>query len=192
MPKAPVLRTARLLLRPFAPDDAEALYAACRHPELGDNAGWKPHASLAESQQVLAEVFLDRPTVWAVCDAASGRLVGSVGLLPDPKRENPDVRMLGYWLDRAWWGRGAMSEAARAAVDYAFSQLGVPLLTVCCYRSNERSRRLIERLGFLFEGELHAAVRDHRGMTLDLLSYYLPRPDASSSTFSNASRSPLP
>lgn len=189
MQQAPLLRTERLLLRPFAPDDAEALYAACSHPELGDNAGWKPHESLAESRQVLAEVFLGQPTVWAVCDAASGRLVGSVGLLPDPKREHPDVRMLGYWLDRAWWGRGLMSEAARAAVDYGFSQLGVPMISVCCYRHNERSRRLIERLGFRFEGELHAAVRDHRGMTFDLLSYYLPAEP--SSTFSNASRSPL-
>ncbi len=192
MTEAPVIRTERLLLRPFAADDAEALYAACRHPELGDNAGWKPHADLDESRRVLAEVFLGQPTVWAVCDAAGGGLVGSVGLLPDPKRENPSVRMLGYWLDRAQWGKGLMSEAARAAVGYGFEQLGLPMITVCCYPRNERSRRLIERLGFRFEGELHAAVCDHRGQTLDLRSYYLTREDYLSSRFSNASRSPLP
>ena len=59
-----------------------------------------------ESRRVLEEVFLRRPTTWAVTDGGTGRLVGAVGLLPDPKRECPGVAMLGYWLDEACWGRG--------------------------------------------------------------------------------------
>ena len=39
------------------------------------------------------------------------QLIGSVGIIPDPKRENPQVRMLGYWLDENYWGKGYMTEA---------------------------------------------------------------------------------
>lgn len=170
-----VLPTPRLTLRPFAEEDAAALFACCRNPVLGDNAGWKPHETIEESLAVLREVFLGKKGVWAVCERGTGRLIGSVGLLPDPKRENPGVLMLGYWLDEAYWGRGLMYEASRAALEFGFGPLAVSAITVCCYAENIRSKRLIERLGFRFEGTLHAAVRDHRGHTLDLLSYYLPR-----------------
>ena len=103
------------------------------------------------------------------------RFVGAVGLLPDPKRECPGVAMLGYWLDEACWGRGLMTEAARAVVGYGFSQLGLEMVTATCYPHNERSRRVLERLGFRFGGVIHRAVQDHRGVVSDLCSFYLPR-----------------
>lgn len=173
--EAPTLCTRRLLLRAFAESDAGALYACCRNPLLGDNAGWKPHSSPGESRRVLEEVFLRRPTTWAVTDGGTGRLVGAVGLLPDPKRECPGVAMLGYWLDEACWGRGLMTEAARVVVGYGFSQLGLEMVTATCYPHNERSRRVLERLGFRFEGVIHRAVQDHRGVVSDFCSFYLPR-----------------
>lgn len=168
------LTTGRVLLRAFVRTDAEALFACCRNPELGNNAGWKPHESLDESRRILEEVFLGKETLWAVCDSVSGQLVGSIGLIPDPKRDNPNVLMLGYWLDQAYWGRGVMTDASRAVLEFGFKELGLAVITVTCYPQNIRSKRLIERLGFRFEGVLHAAVRDHRGETYDLLSYYLP------------------
>jgi len=170
---APEIRTRRLRLRAFAPTDDEALWACCRNPRLGDDAGWKPHASIEESRQVLRDVFLDRPTVWAVEESVSGRLVGAVALMPDPRRCVPGVMMLGYWLDEAYWGRGYMYEAARAAIGHAFSDLGVEMLTATCYPHNLRSKRLIDRLGFRCEGCLHRAEHDHRGRTLDLLCHCL-------------------
>lgn len=173
---APELLTERLRLRAFTAEDAGALFACCRNPSLGDNAGWKPHESVEESREILETVFLNKVSVWAVDDRMSGRLIGSVGLLPDPKRENPGALMLGYWLDEAYWGRGLMSEAAAAVVRHGFVQLGAELITVCCYTHNQRSKRLIERLGFRFEGTLHACERNYRGEVFDVLSYYMPAP----------------
>lgn len=171
---APELVTERLRLRAFVAQDAGALFDCCRNPHLGDNAGWKSHESVEESRSILETVFLCTESVWAVTDRSSGRLIGSVGLLPDPKRENPGALMLGYWLDEAYWGRGLMSEAAAAVVGHGFDALGAELITVCCYAHNRRSKRLIERLGFRFEGTLHAGGRNNRGEVLDVLSYYLP------------------
>ena len=149
---APELTTPRLRLRAFAAEDAGALFACCRNPRLGDDAGWQPHESLEESRQVLREVFLAHPTVWAVAERETGRLIGAVALMPDPKREHPGVAMLGYWLDEASWGRGAMSEACRRVLEYGFATLGCEAVTATCYPHNLRSKRLIERIGFQPEG----------------------------------------
>ena len=77
------LETPRLLLRPFREDDVQAVYDYSAEPEVGLNAGWKPHESLTESQDILHLMFLDQPTVWAVERREDGRLMGSIGLIGD-------------------------------------------------------------------------------------------------------------
>ena len=55
--------------------------------------------------------------------ASHGPRIGSIGLIPDPHRSNPDCLMLGYSLAKHAWGRGYMTEAARAIVGYGFREL---------------------------------------------------------------------
>ena len=80
------LETPRLLLRPFREDDVQAVYDYSAEPEVGLNAGWKPHESLTESQDILHLMFLGQPTVWAVERRGDGRLMGSIGLIGDGAR----------------------------------------------------------------------------------------------------------
>ena len=90
----------------FRESDAEAFFKCCQNPNIGNNAGWKPHGSLEESQEILRSVFISQSGIWAIILKEDGRLIGSVGIIPDPKRENPQARMLGYWLDESHWGKG--------------------------------------------------------------------------------------
>lgn len=108
------LETPRLLLRPFREDDVQAVYDYSAEPEVGLNAGWKPHESLTESQDILHLMFLDQPTVWAVERREDGRLMGSIGLIGDGARQYGSAKSLGYALGTAYWGRGYMTEAVRA------------------------------------------------------------------------------
>ena len=153
-PDAPI-ETERLLLRPFVESDAEALFACCRNPNIGNNAGWQPHASLEESREVLRSVFLSQKGVWAITLKDNGQLIGSIGIIADPRRENPQVRMLGYWLDEAQWGKGYMTEAVKAVLNYGFGTLKLSLITANCYPHNERSQQVLKRQGFVHEGTLH-------------------------------------
>lgn len=170
--RIPALETERLLLRPFRESDAEAVFACCRNPNLGNNAGWAPHKTVEESREVLRTVFIGQD-VWAMTLKSTGQLIGSVGIIPDPKRINPKVRMLGYWLDEAEWGKGYMTEAVRAVLDYGFNGLGLSLVAASCYPHNKRSQQVLERNGFMYEGILHQAELTYDEKVYDHLCYYL-------------------
>lgn len=76
-----VLRSERLLLRPWNVDDAPALFELARDPRVGPPAGWAPHTSVDESRQVIRDV-LSAPHCFAAFLEDSGALVGCVGLTP--------------------------------------------------------------------------------------------------------------
>ena len=81
--------------------------------------------------------------------------------LPGPDEE------LGYALSPQFWGRGLMSEAARELIRFGFEDLG--LRTIWCnhYDGNERSRRVIEKCGFHYEGTMRQYSRRYDGTLLD-------------------------
>jgi ribosomal-protein-serine acetyltransferase len=67
------------------------------------------------------------------------------------------VTQFGYWLGEAFTGRGLMTRAGRAILQYAFQDLGMRRVNVAHAFENVASRRVIERLGFVFESETRDA-----------------------------------
>jgi ribosomal-protein-alanine N-acetyltransferase len=59
---------------------------------------------------------------------------------------------LGYWMGEKYAGTGIMTKAARALLRHAFLEMGLHRVEAACAPDNERSRRLLERLGFQREG----------------------------------------
>lgn len=66
---------------------------------------------------------------------------------------------LGYWLHVDWTGKGLMREGLIRIVDFAFSSLCLHRIRVAAALENSKSRRLIERLGFVEEGVSRQAER---------------------------------
>ena len=168
------MMTERLTLRPFQESDVQAIFTSCQNPKLGNNAGWTPHQTLEESREVLHTIFMGQESVWAITLKETQQLIGSIGLIPDPQRQNTQVRMIGYWLDEAYWGKGYMSEAAQAVIKYGFDEFCLNSITATCYPHNERSQKVLKRNGFIYEGTLHQATTTYDGHTYDLFCYYLP------------------
>jgi RimJ/RimL family protein N-acetyltransferase len=110
-------------------------------------------------------------------------LVGGIGLTPDPEPWRAHSADLGYFLGRAYWGTGFVSEAGFALLARAFGdEQGAaggsagPLqrLQTRVAASNEASIRLLTRLGFRQEARLHKALlRD--GVGVDELVQVLTR-----------------
>ena len=68
---------------------------------------------------------------------------------------------LGYWLGRPFWGQKIMSRVTKAVVAFGFNQLKLHKIIVKHKESNIASQRIIEKLGFVYEGtERESHLRD--------------------------------
>jgi len=68
---------------------------------------------------------------------------------------------IGYWIDSRYSGKGYMTEAVKRIVQFAFEDLQANRLEICCDSNNLKSKRIPERIGFDFEGELKNFRRHH-------------------------------
>ena len=84
-----------------------------------------------------------------------GRLAGIVGT-GNIDWENRSV-MVGYWLGETFQGKGLVTGACRALVDYLFSELKLHRIEIRCATDNPKSCAVPKRLGFAKEGMLHQA-----------------------------------
>ena len=151
------LETPRLILRPWCENDAESLYEYARDPEVGPPAGWPPHTSVENSRDIIRDV-LSAPQTYAIClkggicscGIAVGAPIGSIGLHRNDLAERDDEYELGYWIGKPYWGQGLVPEAARELLRYAFSELGMKRIWCGHYDGNIKSRRVMEKLGFVY------------------------------------------
>ena len=143
------LKTARLILRPWCEDDAEDLYKYASDPEVGPPAGWPPHTSVENSREIIKNV-LSAPETYAVCQKGTCKPIGSIGLHRNDLAEQDDEYELGYWLGKPFWGQGLIPEASRELLRYAFEDLGMNRIWCGHYDGNIKSRRVQEKLGFVY------------------------------------------
>jgi RimJ/RimL family protein N-acetyltransferase len=148
-----IVDTERLTLRPWrAADDLPALAALCADAEvmrcIAPNRPLLPGESAALLERIEAHWRQHGYGLWAVEPRDHGGCIGFAGLaipsfLPDVL---PAVEV-GWRLDRAWWGRGLATEAARASVAYGFETLGLGSVVSIIDSRNGRSLRVAEKLG---------------------------------------------
>ena len=145
-----ILQTKRLILRPWSENDAEELYKYASDSEVGPPAGWPPHTSAQNSREIIRTV-LSAPETYAVCLKENGKPIGSVGLHRNDLAEKDDEYELGYWIGKPFWGQGLIPEASRELLRYAFEDLGMSRIWCGYYDGNEKSRRVQEKLGFVYQ-----------------------------------------
>lgn len=152
--KTPTLPTARLLLRPFAETDADAIYALhsnARVLRYWDSPPWEDRARaqafLAACRQMEADASGAR---FAIETLQPRAFVGWCAMF----RWNPVYRSLGigYCLDEPAWGQGYATEAVRAMLRWAYETLDLNRVEAELDTRNGASARVLEKLGFEREG----------------------------------------
>jgi len=101
----------------------------------------------------------------SVVAVANGRLVGNLGLHPDPQRASAHVRLLGMSVARDWRGAGLGSALLEAAIGWAARE-GVAKIVLSVFAHNTRARAFYARHGFAEEG-LRKAQFLRLGQALD-------------------------
>ena len=117
-----VVKTKRLILRPWLESDAEALFKYASDPDVGPRAGWPPHKSVEESLELIKTVFSGEG-MWAVELKETSEVIGSIGYLPS-SASNLDIEddqcEIGYWIAKPYWNKGICTEALQTVVDFSF------------------------------------------------------------------------
>ncbi|HSH31579.1 MAG TPA: GNAT family protein [Candidatus Saccharimonadales bacterium] len=87
-----------------------------------------------------------------------GELVGHMSLMHIRPKHKAEI---GYWLSSEYEGRGVMSRAAAALIEYGFDELGLERIEILCRSTNARSQAVAQRLGFTLEGvQRHGEYHD--------------------------------
>lgn len=151
------LETERLILRPWGEEDAEDLYTYASDPDIGPPAGWAPHKSVENSLEIIKNI-LSKPETYAVCLKENNKPIGSIGFHRNDLAQNDDEYELGYWIGKPYWGRGLIPEAARAMLKYAFETLNMNKIWCGYYDGNEKSRKVQEKLGFIYQNRTEGII----------------------------------
>ncbi|HVV64656.1 MAG TPA: GNAT family N-acetyltransferase [Rhizomicrobium sp.] len=143
----PHLETERLILRGLKQEDFEALAEIMADPDVARYLTGEP-LTRAEAWRSLAVALghwrLRGYGVWAVERKTDGAFLGRVGMI------NPEGwpgLEIGWTLGKPHWGNGYATEAARAAMSYAFCTQPVDRLISCIDPDNLASQRVAQRLG---------------------------------------------
>ena len=165
------VETPRLVLTPVDTSDARDLWSAVEasRAHLEPWLPWVPFNVDAEASYRYAEASAAdwdnaRACRFTIRDRVGRRLLGVVGL--EAFAHLHQSVELGYWLRTDACGKGTMTEASRAILDWAFGALQAHRVRVAAATDNHASLGVIRRLGFRFEGIARQAERCH-GRWLD-------------------------
>lgn len=174
--KMPELNTERLLLRRVHLKDAADLFEYARDPEVARFVTWKPHQKVSDTKKAIVwfqEQYAKSLSVsWGLLHRAHEKVIGTCGFVaisvPDERAE------IGYAMSRDYWGKGYMSEAVRAVLQYGFETMKLNRIEAKVDLENNASSHLLEKMGMKYEGILRQYVFC-KGEHLDLRMYSLLR-----------------
>lgn len=172
----------RVLLRPFDPGDAAAVWEAVEESRER-LAPWLPWVgtlrSLDDERAVIARMrarwTLREDLAVGIFDRANGRFLGGSGL----HRIDWDLRIfeIGYWIRATAEGQGYITETVQLLARLAFDRLEASRVEIYVDPRNVRSVRVPERLGFVLEGTLRRFKADVHGRPADRQVFALIRED---------------
>lgn len=150
------LETARLILRPFAADDLDALAEINRDPQvirfIGDGAPQSKEKTATRLNEYLEHGRRHAFALWAAIEKTTGEMVGFCGL---QFLENTAEVEVGYRLARRVWGMGLATEAAVASLRYGFYELKLDRIVAVIHPENVASQRVVEKIGLTYEKVAH-------------------------------------
>jgi RimJ/RimL family protein N-acetyltransferase len=148
----PVLETERLILRAPRLGDAKAVALLANDRRIAENTARIPHPyRLADAEDFIAGANLGSETVFLIAKRngqGNAQAIGACGWM-QIDRHPPEI---GYWLGVKFWGKGYATEAVRAVIDYAFTDLDCESLQSAARVTNPASRRVLEKCGFQWTG----------------------------------------
>ncbi len=158
------LETERLVIRPWKNEDLNDFYEYASIHDVGKMAGWKPHTSKEESQEILTMFIADKKT-FALALKENKKVIGSIGIekisidFGEPY-SSLRGREIGYVLSKDYWGQGLMPEAVTRVMEYCYQELNCEFLQCTHDFENDQSKRVIKKVGFQYLQDFEHTGKD--------------------------------
>lgn len=139
------IETERLILRPLTVADAEGVFLWAGDPAVNRYMPYPVHQSVEQTKQWLST--LGDKDEFGFCLKETGQVIGSGSI---KYVEEYDAYELGYNLNRAFWGKGYATEAAKAMLQWAYEQRNARKFMARHVTKNTASGNVIRKCGFQF------------------------------------------
>lgn len=174
----PHLSTSRLLLRALEKAQAETLCALANGPNVADNTASIPSPYALEDAHGFIDGMQEKFRSLGLISLGMHRrdidaLVGIVSLRINATHH---YGHLGGWVAADARNQGYAAEAARALMDYGFTELGLYRVGSQCFSRNKESARVMEKIGLQYEGCRRGAYLKN-GVYEDMLVFAAVRED---------------
>ena len=148
----PVIHTSRLTLRRLVPEDRKAVFILRNDEQVSRFIQRNRMTSETEAAAFIEKIWsnVDRgPDIyWAICLNTQPDLIGTVCFWNFS--EDQKLAELGYELFPAFQGRGLMSEAVKAVLDYGFKDLALSTVEAYTHNANLRSKKMLAKFQFQY------------------------------------------
>lgn len=152
----PVIETPRLILKPLVIDDSESLLAIFSDPEVMKYWNTEPWVSIQDAYNFVDDsnnaMLRQESIVLGIYPKSTEKLAGKCMLFSyDKESKRAEI---GFGLSRDCWGKGYISEAGEALIQYGFTSIGLRRIEAEIDPDNDSSAKALEKLGFYQEGLL--------------------------------------
>lgn len=149
----PLMKTARLVLRPLMEADAPEIFTLRTDRQVNRYLDRTAPTSITEVERFIRRInegiSRNQWIYWAICRSGEEKLIGTICLWNFS--EDQSVSEVGYELIPDFQGRGYMNEALVVILDYGFENLGLKKIKAFTHIDNQQSTRLLERNRFRLE-----------------------------------------
>ena len=147
----PILFTERLKLRKLEVDDFASLVKYANNKKISDRIINIPHPYrepvAAFRMSYVVQGFKNKSRfVFAITQKEEGELIGEISLHLNQASKTSE---LGYWLAEPYWGKGLITEAIEAVLNFGFERLELEKIFATCHVDNIASGKVLEKNGFL-------------------------------------------
>ena len=154
IPIKTILQTERLQLRAVSHSDIDLVWSASRIHGFNDGMVWDP----PKSKEELVPVTEKNLDAWEQGESFTFTIELTEASLPIGRiaircEDVPGVWNIGFWIHPDYWSNGYATEAARAVIEFGIVELAASKITTAHAIFNTPSKRVIEKLGFRFNGE---------------------------------------
>jgi ribosomal-protein-alanine N-acetyltransferase len=172
--EASIISLQRVYLRHLNLEDLDEFYEISHDEMVMPEAGLPADNDLENAKSNLTRRILN-PFCFGIILRKTNKLIGTISIQDDLRRFGIKSKIIGYELNRNYWGNGYMTEALNGVLDYCFSELSLDIVGISHFKSNIRSKAVIDRCGFKYEGTIRLARKRFDNKIFDEVMYSMTK-----------------